>query len=573
MKQSVQLNLARQWRSKTFGEIVGQRLVVDLLTAGLRKELFFPVYLLTGLRGTGKTSIGRIFATALNCRALAAFQRGEIPNEAFPCQQCDSCLAMRSGSHPDFIEIDAASHTGVDHVRQIIDEAGFLPVLGQWKVYLIDEVHMLSKAASNAFLKILEEPPASALFLLATTDHHKILETVKSRSFQLFFDPISIDDMVPHLTNICRHENIAFDEEGLVLVARRSEGALRDALNLIERVRFLPDGVSAVGVRKLCGDIDDKLVLEMLTLIGNGCSLPEFLDFWQEHALHSCRPLLLWERLVEMIRLMLWALHNRYPTNVPCDQQLIKSTAELFEVGQLLEMLDMLCRAEGQFLRSAAQKVVLERLVWSMVIKCGRDDDTRHAVRRENKPSIVRPAVQEQSAAAKSVAAENHSAAGNSQWDAFLSVVANDSSADPLVRSVLQQGECVSVGGETDVMVRVSFPKKFTLYQEQLVLRRSWWQPLFEQVFGTGALLVPDFSRVDAEREPVARRVEPASSSVASASVPTPPVQRRPFQQPQRPIARKGEAVTLGEGEEWQQARALVDLFPGTITAIKEEEQ
>ena len=172
-------------------KLVGQPLVVRLVKNSLYRNLIFPVYLLIRYSWLWKTSVARIFAAALNCDALEQFQKNP-QNQQLPCLACASCQAMQAMNHPDFIEIDAASHTGVDNVRAIIDAASFVPVLGKKKIYLIDEAHMLSKAAFNAFLKILEEPPISVVFMLATTDPHKILETVTSRCFQLFFEPIEM---------------------------------------------------------------------------------------------------------------------------------------------------------------------------------------------------------------------------------------------------------------------------------------------------------------------------------------------------------------------------------------------
>lgn len=182
----MRLNLARKWRSKDFGSIIGQDLSVRMLKNTLYLGNFFPVYLFSGQRGCGKTTTARVFATAVNCDVLSDFQ-GEPKSHTIPCGLCPSCLEMRAGKHPDFIEIDAASHTGVDNVRQIIEASSLLPLMGKKKIYLIDEAHMLSKAAFNAFLKILEDPPGSVIFILATTDPQKIIETVRSRCFSSFF--------------------------------------------------------------------------------------------------------------------------------------------------------------------------------------------------------------------------------------------------------------------------------------------------------------------------------------------------------------------------------------------------
>jgi len=152
--EHVNLNLARKWRSRNFDQIVGQDLAIRMLRNSLYLSQFFPVYLFAGQRGCGKTSTARVFASAINCANLSKFQKN--PKKCHvPCLECESCCAMLSGNHPDFIEIDAASHTGVDNVRQIIESSSYMPLMGKKKIYLIDEAHMLSKAAFNAFLKIL----------------------------------------------------------------------------------------------------------------------------------------------------------------------------------------------------------------------------------------------------------------------------------------------------------------------------------------------------------------------------------------------------------------------------------
>ncbi|MFH1644148.1 MAG: DNA polymerase III subunit gamma/tau [bacterium] len=196
------LNLARKWRPKTFNEIVGQNIPIKTLLNGLYLKKFFPVYLFAGQRGCGKTSSARIFAAAINCQNLKKFQ--EDPKEKIPCLECESCQPMLKNNHPDFIEIDAASHTGVDNVRQILENSSYMPLAGNKKIYLIDEAHMLSKAAFNAFLKVLEEPPSTVLFILATTEIHKIPETVLSRCFQVIFRPINSDDLKKHLINLSK---------------------------------------------------------------------------------------------------------------------------------------------------------------------------------------------------------------------------------------------------------------------------------------------------------------------------------------------------------------------------------
>src|SRR3989338_3939080 len=258
--EHVELNLARKWRSKNFQEVIGQPLAVRILQNSLYLKQFFPVYLFAGQRGCGKTSTARIFAAAVNCARLPEFQ-ADPRKVSIPCLTCESCVAMSKSQHPDFIEIDAASHTGVDNVRNIIDSSSFLPLLSHKKIYLIDEAHMFSKAAFNAFLKILEEPPASVIFILATTDMEKILETVKSRSFQIFFDPVDVQVIQDHLEKICVAENILFDEQGLAVIARQGDGSVRDAINLLEQVRFATKKISKDAVLSILGHIDETTLL------------------------------------------------------------------------------------------------------------------------------------------------------------------------------------------------------------------------------------------------------------------------------------------------------------------------
>lgn len=262
----VQLNLARKWRSKQFNEIVGQSLAVRVLQNSLYLQQFFPVYLFAGQRGCGKTSTARVFAAAVNCTALPDFSKN--PKQiVVPCLVCDSCVAMMQGKHPDFIEIDAASYTGVDNVRNIIDNSTSMPLLGTKKIYLIDEAHMLSKSAFNAFLKILEEPPMSVIFILATTEMHKILDTVRSRCFQVFFDAVKPDVVQQHLLAMCQKEQIAHTPEGLLVIAQETQGSLRDAINLLERVRFAHAQVSKEAVLGMLGHISDELLLLLMGAI------------------------------------------------------------------------------------------------------------------------------------------------------------------------------------------------------------------------------------------------------------------------------------------------------------------
>jgi DNA polymerase-3 subunit gamma/tau len=256
------LNLARKLRPQTFDTIIGQDISVRMLKNGLYLRKFFPVYLFAGQRGCGKTSTARVFATAINCHTLELFQQ-KPTQYPVPCLTCDSCHAMLHSQHPDFIEIDAASNTGVDNVRQIIETASYIPLSGRKKIYLIDEAHMLSKAAFNAFLKILEEPPVTVHFILATTELQKIPETVLSRCFQLTFNAINHDSLKTYLLKVCETENVRIDNAALDVLIDETDGSARDALNLLEQVRFSTDYVTIEALLMILGKVSTNVMVTL----------------------------------------------------------------------------------------------------------------------------------------------------------------------------------------------------------------------------------------------------------------------------------------------------------------------
>src|SRR5512135_386030 len=215
--------LARKWRPKTFAELVGQEHVVQALTNALTRGRLHHAYLLTGTRGVGKTTIARILAKSLNC---------ETGVTATPCGVCGTCRDIDAGRFVDLLELDAASNTGVDNMREILDNARYAPTVGRYKVYLIDEVHMLSKGAFNSMLKTLEEPPEHVKFVLATTDPQKIPVTVLSRCLQFNLKPLPRASIAERLAAILDAEEIARDPAALVQIASAAQGSLRDALSL-----------------------------------------------------------------------------------------------------------------------------------------------------------------------------------------------------------------------------------------------------------------------------------------------------------------------------------------------------
>ena len=219
--------LYRKWRPRTFDDVVGQSHITDTLKQQVSGDRLSHAYLFTGTRGTGKTTCAKILAKAVNC---------EHPMDGDPCCQCPSCVGIENGSFLDVLELDAASNNGVDQVRALRDEAIYAPANVKKRVYIVDEVHMLSNAAFNAFLKTLEEPPAHVIFILATTEKHKIIPTILSRCQIYDFNTISIRDMVDHLKMVAANEGIAAEDSALALIARKADGAMRDALSIFDQV-------------------------------------------------------------------------------------------------------------------------------------------------------------------------------------------------------------------------------------------------------------------------------------------------------------------------------------------------
>ena len=253
--------LARKWRPKTFADLVGQEHVVKALRNALDEGRLHHAYLLTGTRGVGKTTIARILAKSLNCENAV---HGE------PCGQCESCTQIDSGRYVDLLEIDAASNTGIDNIREVLENAQYAPTAGKYKVYIIDEVHMLSKSAFNAMLKTLEEPPEHVKFILATTDPHKVPITVLSRCLQFVLRNMTTQQVAEHLAYVLDRENVPYQPQALQLLGRAAAGSMRDALSLLDQAIAMGSGkVAEQDVRQMIGAVDKQYLFELLEGIIN----------------------------------------------------------------------------------------------------------------------------------------------------------------------------------------------------------------------------------------------------------------------------------------------------------------
>lgn len=265
--------LYRKWRPSVFADTVGQRHIAKTLLYQLNNNCLAHAYLFTGSRGTGKTSFAKILARAANC---------EHPVGGEPCNVCPTCLGILSASIPDVAEIDAASHSGVDNIRALRDEVAYTPVAARYRVYIIDEVHMLSSGAFNALLKTLEEPPPHALFILATTETHKIPVTISSRCQRFAFRRISDADTAAYLARVCQHERLEIEPAALDLLSHIADGSLRDALSLLDQCVSVGSSIGEALVRDTLGlAVLDDLAAWLLDLDNLSFSINRLNDLYR----------------------------------------------------------------------------------------------------------------------------------------------------------------------------------------------------------------------------------------------------------------------------------------------------
>ena len=341
--------LHHKYRPQRFDQLVGQEAIAATLSNALRTGRIAPAYLFCGPRGTGKTSSARILARSLNCIG----SDGPTPE---PCGACELCTSIAAGNALDVIEIDAASNTGVDNIRELIERSRFAPVQARWKVYVVDECHMLSTAAFNALLKTLEEPPPRVVFVLATTDPQRVLATILSRCQRFDFRRIPLQALEQHLSWIAEQEQIGITPEALHVVAQRAQGGLRDAESLLDQLSLLPAPIEATAVWELLGAVPEQ---ELLALAG---------------ALASCDPLALLEGCRELLE------RGREPAAVL--QGLVSLLRDLVLAGTAPDRLE-LTSVSPQFrqaLPDLARSIGKARLLqWQAQLK-GSEQQLRHSV-------------------------------------------------------------------------------------------------------------------------------------------------------------------------------------------------
>lgn len=394
---------ARKYRPQRFDELVAQEHVTGTLKNAVRLERLAHAYLFTGPRGVGKTTAARVLAKAINCTAPA----DERPDRSEPCRKCDSCRSFEEGRNLNIIEIDAASNNGVEDVRELRETVRVPPQGNRRKVYIVDEVHMLSKQAFNALLKTLEEPPPHVLFIFATTEPHKVLATIQSRCQRFDFRRIPVPDIVERLRDICREESIEADEGSLMLIARRGDGALRDALSVFDQaVSVCGDRIVQSELVEALGVVDEDLYFRVTdcirdgdpagmldvvdTVVRSGYDLQEFLDGLAEHLRN-----LLVARTMPDVRLIEASEATR--------QRYVELAGDMDEAA-LLRLMSIVDQAVDQIRASRQPRLRLELALLRMATLPSSVDLRRVLDELENASPGSRPTVSSPSGHTRSTA-------------------------------------------------------------------------------------------------------------------------------------------------------------------------
>ena len=356
------LALYRKYRPKVFEDVIGQDHIVQTLINQIKMDKISHAYLFCGSRGTGKTSTAKIFARAINC---------EKSQTGSPCLECETCKSLE-GTNIDVLEIDAASNNGVDEIRDLREKVKYPPVVGKYKVYIIDEVHMLSTSAFNALLKTLEEPPAHTVFILATTEVHKLPATILSRCLRFDFKLVSLEDLTALLKKVLTEEGVKFDEQAVNVIARAGEGSVRDTLSIADRcVSFAGDNlsyekvVSVLGVSqreiliKMAGHILDKNVGEALSELDGVLSQGKSPLVFSNDLISYYRDLILIYTLGEKAREIVVVKDDIFAS--------MKAQATEKNYAEMVKAIEVLSGVEQELRYSVQPRIVLETAIIKIV--------------------------------------------------------------------------------------------------------------------------------------------------------------------------------------------------------------
>ena len=382
------LALYRKYRSKNFDELVGQEAIKQTLENSLKIQKISHAYLFSGPRGTGKTSVARLFAKALNCEK----GNGEI------CNECSNCRAINEGSHPDVIEIDAASNSGVDEVRELIEKVKYAPIQGKYKVYIIDEVHMMTNSAFNALLKTLEEPPSYVVFILCTTEPYKLLPTILSRCQRYEFKKITDAELKKLITHVLKEEGVSATNDAINLIVELANGGARDSLSLLDQViSYAGSNIEEEDVIKMFGLVSSQDKIRLLENIKDGNTL-KVLKSYDEFIIRNIDLSRLVNELLTLLKDSLVYLKTR-------DKSLITSSKEedakeimlKFDESELLSYIDLLLKCQNEFKTTSDPNFLFEIYLLKL-LKVGTSQEvTVQKVETPiKKPVVTAPLPQEQ---------------------------------------------------------------------------------------------------------------------------------------------------------------------------------
>ncbi|MCE2687056.1 MAG: DNA polymerase III subunit gamma/tau [Rickettsiales bacterium] len=356
------LVLARKYRPSNFDELVGQEVLVRTIGNAIKNNRLHHAFILTGIRGVGKTTTARIIAKTINCLDQEAVKTAKC------CDRCSNCLAISTGNHQDVFEIDGASHTGIDDIRDIIERMAYSPISAKYKVYIIDEFHMLSKNAFNGLLKTLEEPPSFVKFILATTEIKKVLPTIVSRCQRFNLRRLSQDEIANHLKNILTKESIVAEEKALDIIAFASEGSVRDSLSLLDQALAINNHqplLTAEIVEQMLGITDSDIINNLLLALLNGdfsTALKAFENFYNYSSdiNQLITDLMSMIHLITTKKLITNYSIDKHPLNT---QKIIAEIANKSQLSSLCRMWQMLNKGRIEIAESNSQKMSFEMLM------------------------------------------------------------------------------------------------------------------------------------------------------------------------------------------------------------------
>lgn len=559
------INLARKLRPKNFNEVIGQDISVKMLCNGLALQKLFPTYIFSGGRGCGKTTTARIFAAALNCQNLAKILAQRNLN--IPCNACLSCTAMLAGNHPDFIEIDAASNTGVDNVRQVLETATYLPLIGSKKIYLIDEAHMLSKSAFNALLKMLEEPPKSAIFMLATTELNKIPDTVRSRCFQAFFKPVSTTNVFSYLQEVCRSENLNLDPAVLKIVSTRCDGSLRDALNMLEQISWVCLNEPAAKQESIITTMlglaahEDVVALGQCVLEGNS---KELLTKMASIDFSHKKPELLWQDfaifLTEALKIKLGAAIDQ--------NKILYNFVNSIESTVIKKLAMVFWQQESVFLRTVQKTLFLEHFLLQLSSMAQANPHNQHftAIEETPRPTTSKETPIPNKAATKISKEFTVPQQLPAAWLNFLE--SPELLADKLLESILKQVVKIEILENQATLFIVDLNGFF---QRKLNECHALIISLLKIHFSE--LINFNVTTIAAAKTPVTIKTTQASIASNKEVLPErlPISQAKTFDKPDKNEAFDKKTVTIDVSDEtlWPKSNLLTKLFGGKVEGVQ----